>query len=152
MATMTRSVGAAITDAQRKEFVDALRELSTETGVDGVPRLVALFQKRHGDVGQSRAQLTSIAREALSTKAEKQVLTFPQSHSGGTVHASAKDQVWQADTASMYTFGDSPDTRGYFMIAVDVFALCTRRACQGGVDGRGHAHFQRLAHDTDAGH
>ncbi len=42
---------ATITDAQRKEFVDALRELSTETGVDGVPRLVALFQKRNGDVG-----------------------------------------------------------------------------------------------------
>ena len=112
---------ATITEAERKEFVDAFRELSTETGVDGVPRLVALFAKRNGDVGLSSAQLTDIAREALGTKAEKQVLTFPQGHSGGAVHASAKDQVWQADTASMYTFGDSPDTRGYFMIAVDVF-------------------------------
>ena len=112
---------ATITEAERKEFVDAFRELPTETGVDGVPRLVALFAKRNGDVGLSSAQLTGIAREALGTKAEKQVLTFPQGHSGGAVHASAKDQVWQADTASMYTFGDSPDTRGYFMIAVDVF-------------------------------
>ena len=105
---------ATISEAERKDFVDAFRELSTETGVDGVPRLVALFAKRNGDVGLSGAQLTSIAREALGTKAEKQVLTFPQGHSGGAVHASARDQVWQADTASMYTFGDSPDTRGFF--------------------------------------
>ena len=83
---------STITDEQRKEFVDAFRELSTETGVDGVPRLV-LFQKRNGDVGPSSAQLTGIAREALATKAEKQVLTFPQAHSGVAVHASSKDQV-----------------------------------------------------------
>ncbi len=84
---------ATITDEQRKEFVDAFRELSTETGVDGVPRLVALFQKRNVDVGLSVASLTSIARAALATQAEKQVLTLPQSHSGGAVHASSKDQV-----------------------------------------------------------
>ena len=59
-----------ITDKQKNEFVDAFRELSTETGVDGVPRLVALFQKRNGDVGLSNSQLTSIARDALQTKAE----------------------------------------------------------------------------------
>ena len=70
-----------VTDAEKKEFADALRELSTESGVDGVPRLVALFQKRNGDVGLSRGQLTSFAREALATKAEKQVLAFPESHS-----------------------------------------------------------------------
>ena len=63
--------------------MDAFRELSTETVVDGVPRLVALFQKRNGDVDLTTRQLTGIAREALQTKAEKQVLTFPQSHSGG---------------------------------------------------------------------
>ena len=138
---------ATITDEQRKEFVDALRELSTETGVDGVPRLVALFQKRNGDVGLSRAQLTAIAREALSTKAEKQILTFPQSHSGGTVHASSKDQVWQADTASMYTFGDSPDTRGYFMIAVDVFrALCEKIP----TDFSSNIHLRILTRDLDS--
>ncbi len=37
-----------ISDEEKKVFVDALRELSTETGVDGVPRLVALFQKEMG--------------------------------------------------------------------------------------------------------
>ena len=96
---------AQLTEDQKKEFVEAFRELSTETGVDGVPRLVALFQKRNGDVGLSSAQLTGIAREALASKAEKQVLTFPQGHSGGAEHASSKDQVWQADIASMFTFG-----------------------------------------------
>ena len=34
---------AAISDADRKEFQDAFRELASETGVEGVPRLVALF-------------------------------------------------------------------------------------------------------------
>ena len=74
---------AQLTEGQKKEFVEAFRELSTETGVDGVPRLVALFSKRNGDVGLSSAQLTGIAQEALASKAEKQVLTLPQGHSGG---------------------------------------------------------------------
>ena len=46
---------AAISDEQRQEFQDAFRELATETGVDGVPRLVALFSKRNGDVGLSQS-------------------------------------------------------------------------------------------------
>jgi len=75
---------AAISDEQRKEFQDAFRELATETGVDGVPRLVALFSKRNGDVGLSQSTLTSIAQEALATKASKQILQFPrESTSGG---------------------------------------------------------------------
>ena len=94
----------ALSEAQRQDMVEAFQELSTETGVDGVPRLVALFRKRKGDVGSS-TEMASMAREALASKAEKQVLTFPQGHSGGAVHASSKDQVWQADTASMFTFG-----------------------------------------------
>ena len=108
---------AAISDEQRKEFQDAFRELATETGVDGVPRLVALFSKRNGDVGLSQSTLTSIAQEALATKASKQILQFPrESTSGGAVHATHKDHVWQADSASMFTFGG-----GWFLIAVDVF-------------------------------
>ncbi len=42
-------------DEERQEFVDASRELSTETRVDGVSHLVALFQERNGDVGLSSA-------------------------------------------------------------------------------------------------
>jgi len=113
---------AAISDEQRKEFQDAFRELATETGVDGVPRLVALFSKRNGDVGLSQSTLTSIAQEALATKASKQILQFPrESTSGGAVHATHKDHVWQADSASMFTFGG-----GWFLIAVDVFTRFTR--------------------------
>ena len=32
-----------LTAEQKTEFLDSLRELATESGVDGVPRLVALF-------------------------------------------------------------------------------------------------------------
>ena len=69
---------AALTAEQQKEFVDAFRELATETGVDGVPRLVALFSKRNGDVGLGQSTLTKLAREALQTKASKQILQFPR--------------------------------------------------------------------------
>ena len=85
---------AAISDADRKEFQDAFRELATETGVEGVPRLVALFVKRKGDVGLSTGTLNAIAREALATKASKQILEFPrESTSGGGVHATHRDHV-----------------------------------------------------------
>jgi len=97
---------AAITAEQKAEFVEAFQELATETGVVGVPRLVALFSRRNGDVGLSQGTLTEIAREALQTKASKQILRFPrESTSGGAVSAGHKDHVWQADTASMFTFG-----------------------------------------------
>ena len=113
---------AGISDEQRQEFVDIFRELATETGVDGVPRLVSLFLKREGDVPLSKGTLISIAQEALATKASKQILQFPrESTSGGAVHATHKDHVWQADTASMFTFGG-----GWFLIAVDVFTRFTR--------------------------
>ena len=108
---------AAITAEQKAEFVEAFQELATETGVVGVPRLVALFSKRNGDVGLSQGTLTEIAREALQTKASKQILRFPrESTSGGAVSAGHKNHVWQADSASMSTFGG-----GWFLIAVDVF-------------------------------
>ena len=84
---------AALTAEARKEFVDMFRELSTETGVDGVPRLVALFRKRNGDFADNSV-MTSIAREALQTKASKQILQFPrESTSGGAVHATEENHV-----------------------------------------------------------
>ena len=55
-----------------------------------------------------------------SSKAlEKQILQYPENLSGGRIHASSPNEVWQADTASMFTFGG-----GYFLCVVDVF---TRR-------------------------
>ena len=74
-------------EEQVKKFVDELRVLSAETGVDGVPRLLALHRRRHAVPEFTPALMTKIAHEGLGAKAEKQVLTFPQSHSGGTVHA-----------------------------------------------------------------
>ena len=68
---------AAISDADRKEFQDEFRELATETGVEGVPRLVALFRKRKGDFADLTT-MNAIAREALVTKASKQILEFPR--------------------------------------------------------------------------
>ena len=122
MADIEQKALGPFSAEQRAEFVEAFRELATKTGVDGVPRLVALFSKRNGDVGLSQATLTNLAREALQTKASKQILQFPQeSTSGGAVHATHKNHVWQADTASMFTFGG-----GYFIIAVDVFTRFTR--------------------------
>ena len=123
---------AAITAEQKAEFVEAFQELATETGVVGVPRLVTLFSKRNGDVGLSLGTLTEIAREALQTKASKQILRFPrESTSGGAVSAGHKDHVWQADSASMFTFGG-----GYFLCVVDVFTRRTwlqppRARCKG---------------------
>ena len=39
------------------------------------------------------------------------------------MHATEKDHMWQADSASMFTFGG-----GWFLIAVDVFTRFTRAA------------------------
>ena len=84
----------ALSAEQKSEFLDALRELATESGVDGVPRLVALFEKRNGDVGLPHGQLTELAREALATKASKQILRFPrESTSGGAGHAQHANHV-----------------------------------------------------------
>ena len=83
-----------LTAEQKIEFLDSLRELATESGVDGVPRLVALFSRRNGDVGVPHGQLTQLAREALATKASKQILRFPrESTSGGAVHAQHENRV-----------------------------------------------------------
>ena len=55
-------------DEQVKNIVDDLRELSAETGVDGVPRLLALFRRRHrAPEGFTPAMMSKIAREVLAT-------------------------------------------------------------------------------------
>ena len=76
--------------------VEVLRELSGETGVNGVPRLVALFQKRHPELAapHSATELRALAKKALETKADKQILKYPEHTSGGRVHAEAPNEVW----------------------------------------------------------
>ena len=109
---------------QKDDVLEDFRRLAAESGVDGVPRLVALFERRKDTEGLSHGDLTALAREALATKASKQILRFPrESTSGGAVHAQHENHVWQADTASMFTFGG-----GNFLIAVDVFTRFVRAA------------------------
>ena len=63
---------AAITAEQREDILEEFQKLATETGVVGVPRLVALFKRRNDAEGLTQGTLTEIAREALQTKASKQ--------------------------------------------------------------------------------
>ena len=95
--------------------------LTKSSGVEGIERLTALFLKKHGDLARtmSMAKLKGLSNEVLKQGPGKQILTFPQNLSGGRIHASSPNEVWQADTASMFTFGG-----GYFLCVVDVF---TRR-------------------------
>ena len=88
---------------------EQFQELAENTGEGGVPRLVALLKKKHAATGDAfpDAALNRVAREILDEKPEKQVLRFPMSHSGGAVHASSPNEVWQADSASMTSYGHS---------------------------------------------
>ena len=116
-----------MTDSDKEEEVkQKLTNLTKESGVEGADRLAALFLKRHGPEARtmSMAKLKSLSNAVLKLGPGKQILAFPQNLSGGRIHASSPNEVWQADTASMFTFGNSPETRGYFLCVVDVF---TRR-------------------------
>ena len=65
------------------------------------------------------AKLKKLSNEVLKLGPGKQILEYPQNLSGGRIHASSPNDTWQADTASMFTYGG-----GYFLCVVDVF---TRR-------------------------
>ena len=104
--------------------LEILRELSGETGVNGVPRLVALLSKRHPELAAaySAKELRELAQKALETKADTQILKPPEHLRGGRVHAESPNEVWQMDTASMVPAfkGSKP----FLCVAVDLF---TRR-------------------------
>ena len=111
---------------------EALRLLSEDTGIEGVERLAALYAKKHPGP-HTRAELRAAAKEALAPKASKQMLRFPKEpQSGGAIHASRENEVWQIDTAYMTQFQGTHHTvkfrgsKDYFMIAVDVFTRFTR--------------------------
>ena len=106
--------------------VEVLRELSGETGVNGVPRLVALFQRRYPELAApySGKELNALAKKALETKADKQLLKYPEHFSGGRVHAESPNEVWQVDTASMIpAFKGS---RPFLLVAVESFGRVAR--------------------------
>ena len=113
-----------MTDSDKEEEVkQKLTALTKDTGVEGADRLAALFVKKHGRPEartMSLAKLKSLSNAVLKLGPGKQILAFPQNLSGGRIHASSPNEVWQADTASMFAFAG----KGYFLCIVDVF---TRR-------------------------
>ena len=105
--------------------VEVLREISNETGVNGVSRLVALFSKRFPELAKpySSTELSELAKKALETKADKQILKPPEHIRGGRIHADSPNEVWQMDTASMIpAFKGSRD---FLLVAVDIFTRKT---------------------------
>ena len=110
-----------MTDSDRGEDIKGkLTELTKSSGVEGAERLAALFLKKHGDLARtmSMTKIKGLSNEVLKKGPGKQILQYPQNLSGGRIHASSPNEVWQADTASMFTFGG-----GYFLCVVDVFTL-----------------------------
>ena len=106
---------------REEDIKEKLTELTKSSGVEGAERLAALFLKKHGDLARtmSMTKIKGLSNEVLKRGPGKQILAYPQNLSGGRIHASSPNEVWQADTASMFTFGG-----GYFLCVVDVF---TRR-------------------------
>ena len=104
--------------------IKLLRELSDSSGVSGVQRLVPLFQKKYPEIAAAHnvTELRQMAKTALETKPDRQILK-PPVKSGGGIHANEKDEVWQCDLASMATFGGSAFG---FLCCVDVFTRFTR--------------------------
>ena len=101
-----------MTDRDREEDIkEKLTELTKASGVEGAERLAALFVKKHGDLARtmSMTKIKGLSNEVLKKGPGKQILQYPQNLSGGRIHALSPNEVWQADTASMFTFGG-----GYF--------------------------------------
>ena len=97
-----------MTDSDKEEEVkQKLTALTKDTGVEGADRLAALFVKKHGDLARtmSMTKLKGLSNEVLKKGPGKQILQYPQNLSGGRIHASSPNEVCQADTASMFTFG-----------------------------------------------
>ena len=97
-----------MTDSDQEEEVKAkMTALSKESGIEGMERLAALFVKKHGELASrmSMGKVKKLANDSLKLAPGKQILQFPTNVSGGRIHASHPNEVWQGDTASMFTFG-----------------------------------------------
>ena len=107
-------------------------ELARTSGVVGVDRLAALFVKRFPDAARimSKTEVRKMANEVLRVKPDKQVLAYPAERSGGAVHASRPNAVWQIDLADMRTFNEKKtgDVHTHMLVCVDVFSRFTRTA------------------------
>ena len=80
-------------------------ELARTSGVVGVDRLAGLFVKREPEAAKtmSMTEIKKLANEVLRVKPDKQILQYPAERSGGAVHASHPNAVWQIDLADMRT-------------------------------------------------
>ena len=112
-----------MTDSDREEEVKKkLTNLSMTSDVEGSERLTMLFVKKHGEEARtmSMGKLKKLSSDVLKLAPGKQILKFPQNLSGGRIHASSPNEVWQADTASMFSFG------GGIFFALLMFSLVVR--------------------------
>ena len=114
--------------------MEAIKKLANETGISSVDRLAALYISRNPEAASmSMQQVKDLANKALKSKEGSQVLKYPESASGGRVHASSPNEVWQTATAAMVGFQGS---RSHFMCCVDVFTRFTRVAAINGASAK----------------
>ena len=86
-----------MTDSDREEDVkNKLTDLTKGSGIEGAERLAALFLKKHGDLARtmSMSKIKGLSNEVLKKGPGKQILTYPQNLSGGSIQASSPNEVW----------------------------------------------------------
>jgi len=133
-------------------------ELARTSGVVGVDRLAGLFVKREPDAAKtmSMTQIKKLANEVLRVKPDKQILQYPAERSGGAVHASQPNAVWQIDLADMRTFNMTKTgaVHTHMLVCVDVFTLFTRTAALKGAKAeevvKAFRAFDRLPETVDS--
>ena len=76
----------------------------------------------------SKTELRKLANDVLKIKPDKQILTYPSERSGGAIHASAPNDVWQTDVADMRGFNVKGQIHTHMLVAVDVFTRKTYAA------------------------
>ena len=78
----------------------------------------------------SMTEIKKLANEVLRVKPDKQILQYPAERSGGAVHASRPNAVWQIDLADLRTFNEKKtgDVHTHMLVCVDVFTRFTRTA------------------------
>ena len=69
-----------------------------------------------------------MANDVLKIKPDKQILQYPKERSGGAIHASAPNEVWQTDVADMRGFNVKGAKYTHMLVAVDVFTRKTYAA------------------------
>ena len=88
-------------------------ELARTSGVVGVERLAALFTRREPQAAKTmtKTEVRKLANDVLKIKPDKQILQYPKERSGGAIHASAPNEVWQVDVADILNCAPKPPSR-----------------------------------------